>query len=111
MRAAMLGVSPIAHRSDLSGPPKEPTTTRPLWMPTRTRRSNLIEFGEFSDSLHHFKPALDGAGGVVLVRDRVTEVDLDVVTSILRYEPADLIYDDFAHVLIGSERDPQVFRV
>src|SRR5262249_56650988 len=67
--------------------------------------------GELPDSLHHFERASNCARRIVLVGDRIAEIDLDAISAILGDKAIVAEHDGIASALVGTHHNTQILRV
>ena len=96
-------------------PPISPTTTRPVWIPTRTASRTPCccsrRRGERSHGLDHRQAGPHGPLRVVFMRQRIAKVDQQAIPQVLGNVPVKALDDRGTGGLVGPHHVAVVFRV
>ncbi len=109
-RAAILRVSPIAWRSWRPAPPMTPTTTRPVWIPSRTASftpcSPISRVFRVSHGLDNAQARVHRAPGIVFMSRGVAKIDQQAIAEILGDMARVLLDDCGCGLLVGADHAP-----
>ena len=110
----MLGVSPRAV-SCLPPPPISPTTTRPVWMPTRSARRRPCALRQTriqrSHRLQEAQPGPHRPQGIVFMGLRPAKIDEEPIAKPLRNIAVEVVDHLCAGLLVGAHDLAPVFGI
>ena len=111
----MLRVSPIARRSCRPAPPITPTTTGPVWIPSRTASFTpycpIRRVFRVGHGLDNAQARVHRAPGIVFMGRGVAKIDQQAIAEILGDMARVLLDDRGRGLLVGAHHRTQVFRV